>query len=153
RGLGISRASLRKKLQVLNLSDAAQEQIDTIGLTEAGIRAFMRLAVTRQEQLLVALNADPSLARGVKTIIQDVTKRGYPLEHALALARGEVWMGTADDSADVQDDNSWATDLEEDSDELLTAADRPAPSSRNQPAAAPKLTADDAARAAALSKA
>jgi hypothetical protein len=73
RGLGISKAAMRKKLQLLNLSDAAQERIDALGLTEAGIRAFMRLDVAQQDALLAALDADPSLARKVKTILQDLT--------------------------------------------------------------------------------
>lgn len=94
-GLGMSTAALRKKLQVLNLSQAAQARLGALGLTEAGMRAFMRLAPVQQEALLDAIDAEPRLARTIKTIVQDVTKRGYPLDQALALARGQVWQASA----------------------------------------------------------
>ncbi|KAB8140801.1 hypothetical protein F8S13_22650 [Chloroflexia bacterium SDU3-3] len=100
RGLGMSTASLRKKLQLLTLTDAAQERLAALGLTEASVRAFARLDAAQQTTLLAALDADPSLVRKVKTIIQDVTARGYPLAHALALARGEVWSGVAETEGD-----------------------------------------------------
>jgi ParB-like nuclease domain len=150
-GLGISKASLRKKLQVLNLSDAAQDKLDTLGLTAAGIRAFMRLDSGQQDALLKAIDADPALARKVKTIIQDVTKRGYPMPHALALARGEVWTGLEDDAiGGVREDAELVDDAEEGDPfqppARSTSADRPAP-------AEPQLSAGDAAQAAALSKA
>jgi hypothetical protein len=150
-GLGISKASLRKKLQVLNLSDAAQDKLDTLGLTAAGIRAFMRLDSGQQDELLKAIDADPALARKVKTIIQDVTKRGYPMPHALALARGEVWTGLEDDAiGGVREDADSADDTEgRDPFQPLarsTSPGLPAP-------AEPQLSAGDAAQAAALSKA
>lgn len=91
-GLGMSTAALRKKLQVLNLSPAAQARLGALGLTEAGMRAFIRLAPAQQEALLDAIDAEPRLARTIKTIVQDVTKRGYALDRALALARGQVWQ-------------------------------------------------------------
>ncbi len=147
RGLGISKAAMRKKLQLLNLSDAAQERIDALGLTEAGIRAFMRLDIDQQDALLAALDADPTLARKVKTIIQDVTKRGYVLSHALALARGEVWTGMADDEKEDQEASGPQNHPEADRGDLR------APALSTKELAAPQLTANDAAKAAALSKA
>lgn len=102
-GLGMSTAALRKKLQVLNLSPAAQTRLGALGLTEAGMRAFIRLAPAQQEALLAAIDAEPRLARKIKTIVQDVNKRGYVLEHALALARGEVWQAPEPSTPAPQD--------------------------------------------------
>jgi hypothetical protein len=147
-GLGMSTASLRKKLQTLNLSDAAQAKLDLLGLTAAGIRAFMRLNLGQQDGLLKAIDADPALARRVKTIIQDVTKRGYPMPHALALARGEVWSGFEDDAID----DAGGAVGPADAGAAVQPPARSTSGSRASPAE-PPLSADDAAQAAALSKA
>ena len=92
RGLGISKAAMRKKLQLLNLSPAAEERLDRAGLTEAGIRAFLRLQHDDQTQLLDAIDADPVLAKETRTIVQwvlDPHKR-RTMRQAIAIARGEV---------------------------------------------------------------
>lgn len=92
RGLGISKAAMRKKLQLLNLSPAAEERLDRAGLTEAGIRAFLRLHHDDQAQLLDAIDADPALAKETRTIVQwvlDPNKR-RTMRQAIAIACGEV---------------------------------------------------------------
>lgn len=92
RGLGISKAAMRKKLQLLNLSPAAEERLDRAGLTEAGIRAFLRLEHADQTLLLDAINDDLGLAKETRTIVQwvlDPNKR-RTMRQAIAIARGEV---------------------------------------------------------------
>ena len=92
RGLGISKAAMRKKLQLLNLSPAAEERLDRAGLTEAGIRAFLRLEHDDQTLLLDAIDEDPALAKETRTIAQwvlDPNKR-RTMRQAIAIARGEV---------------------------------------------------------------
>ena len=92
RGLGISKAAMRKKLQLLNLSPAAEERLDRAGLTEAGIRAFLRLSHEDQTLLLDAIDDDPTLAKETRTIVQwvlDPNKR-RTMRQAIAIARGEV---------------------------------------------------------------
>jgi len=125
RGLGISKAMLRKKLQVLNLSAAAEERLDRAGLTEAGLRAFLRLEEADQAMLLDAIDADPELAKETRTIVQWVgdPKKGRTMRDAIAIARGEVpsamsdpglarSQGDARDFDDTEDDEERGTDTD-----------------------------------------
>lgn len=89
-GLGLSTAALRKKLQLLGLSEDAQERLEALGLTEAALRAFVRLDEGEQAVLLGALEADPGLARQVRSIVDGVRKKGRTIADAVAIARGEV---------------------------------------------------------------
>lgn len=92
RGLGISKAAMRKKLQLLNLSPAAEERLDRAGLTEAGIRAFLRLEHADQTLLLSAIDDDPPLAKETRTIVQWVLdpNKQRTMRQSIAIARGEV---------------------------------------------------------------
>ncbi len=132
---------------MLNLSDAAQARLDTLGLTAAGIRAFMRLDHGQQEDLLQAIDAEPALARKVKTIIQDVTKRGYPMPHALALARGQVWTGLEDGA--IEGERQGVDMADAVGAGALLQPTAPGPGASGEP----QLSVGDAAQAAALSKA
>lgn len=92
RGLALSKAMLRKKLQVLNLSPAAEARLDQAGLSEAGIRAFVRLDHADQTLLLDAIADDPTLVKETRTIVgwvRDPVKR-RTMAQAIAIARGEV---------------------------------------------------------------
>jgi ParB-like chromosome segregation protein Spo0J len=89
-GLGLSTAALRKKLQLLALSEEAQARLEALGLTEAALRAFVRLDEAEQAVLLGALEADPGLARQVRTIVDGVRKKGRQVADAVAIARGQV---------------------------------------------------------------
>lgn len=119
RGLGISKAAMRKKLQLLNISPAAETQLDRAGLTAAGIRAFVRLEEPDQTMLLDAIAADGTLARSTRTIVGwvlDPTKR-RSMPQALAIARGVVPtadLGPAtdrpEDRADSFDDDAASAD-------------------------------------------
>lgn len=89
-GLGLSKASLRKKLQVLNLDATVQQQAQQSGMTAAAIRAVMRLDVDDQQALMSAVDDDPGLSRNVRTIVEGVQKKGRTVEDAVAIARGQV---------------------------------------------------------------
>jgi ParB-like chromosome segregation protein Spo0J len=89
-GLGLSTAALRKKLQLLAVSEAAQARLEALGLTEAALRAFVRLGEADQAVLLGALEEDPGLARQVRTIVDGVRKKGRQVADAVAIARGQV---------------------------------------------------------------
>lgn len=116
RGLGISTAALRKKLQLLNLSPAAEARLDRAGLTEAGVRAFLRLPHADQTMLLDAIDDDPALARDTRTIVQWVLdpNKQRSMPQALAIARGEVppVADGADDGDDADDDAARAAPSE-----------------------------------------
>lgn len=89
-GLGLSKAALRKKLQVLNLDATVQQQAQQSGMTAAAIRAVMRLDVEDQQALMSAVDNDPGLSRNVRTIVEGVQKKGRTVEDAVAIARGQV---------------------------------------------------------------
>jgi ParB family chromosome partitioning protein len=89
-GLGLSTAALRKKLQLLAVSEAVQTRLEALGLTEAALRAFVRLDEPDQAVLLDALEDDPALARQVRTIVDGVRKKGRSIADAIAIARGQV---------------------------------------------------------------
>ncbi|HEU4326130.1 MAG TPA: hypothetical protein VFS21_23520, partial [Roseiflexaceae bacterium] len=112
-GLGLSAATLRKKLQLLALSEEAQDRLEQFSLTEAALRAFVRLSGDEQVVLLDALDAAPGLARQVRTIVDSVRKKGRSIADAIAIARGQV-PGTAMDlTPGVRDDAhlpGWASD-------------------------------------------
>ena len=119
RGLGISKAALRKKLQLLNMAPAAEARLDGAGLTEAGIRAFLRLGHADQTMLLDAIAADGTLARSTRTIVGwvlDPTKQ-RSMPQALAIARGVVptadlgpAVGHTENRADSFDDDAASAD-------------------------------------------
>jgi ParB-like chromosome segregation protein Spo0J len=143
RGLGISKAMLRKKLQVLNLSAAAEERLDRAGLTEAGLRAFLRLEEADQSMLLDAIDADPELAKETRTIVQWVgdPKKGRTMRDAIAIARGEVPAATSDPGlvptqSDARDFEDTEDDEERDTD---TGSERGAPIARFDEQAAAEL--------------
>ena len=103
RGFGMSKAVLRKKLQILNLSPEAERGLDDAGLTEAGIRAFVRLDTDDQDHLLAAIAETPELAKEARTIVQWVRdpRKQRTMADAIAIARGQV---PGEDRADERDD-------------------------------------------------
>lgn len=89
-GLALSKAALRKKLQVLNLNEAVQQQAQQAGMTAAAIRAVMRLEADDQQALMDAIGDAPDLSRSVRTIVEGVKKKGRSVEDAIAIACGHV---------------------------------------------------------------
>jgi len=89
-GLGLSKAALRKKLQVLALSAEAQAALADLPLTAAAIRAMLHLDSSDQDALLAAVHTDPRLATQVRSIVQSVTAKGRSIDDALAIAQGRV---------------------------------------------------------------
>ena len=97
RGFGITKAALRKKLQVLNLSPEAEVRLGDADLTEAGVRSFLRLNADDQRVLLGAIEETPDLARSARTIVQWVNdpRKQRSMADAIAIARGDVPAGAA----------------------------------------------------------
>jgi len=89
-GLGMSAAVLKKKLQVLSANDAIQESARQHKLTAAAIRALMTLDPEQQTTLLAAIDADPTLAKAVRSIVQGVRQKGRTIADAIAIAQGRL---------------------------------------------------------------
>jgi hypothetical protein len=87
-GLGMSASVLKKKLQVLSANDAIQETARQHKLTAAAIRALMNLDPEQQAILLAAIDADPPLAKGVRSIVQGVKQKGRTIEEAISIVSG-----------------------------------------------------------------
>lgn len=89
-GLGMSAAVLKKKLQVLGANDSVQEAARQHRLTAAAIRSLMTLDTDQQAEVLAAIDADPSLARSVRTIVQGVRQKGRTVADAIAIVQGRL---------------------------------------------------------------
>lgn len=89
-GLGMSAAVLKKKLQLLGATDEIQVAARRHQLTAAAIRALMTLAPDDQATLLAAVEANPELARQVRTIVQGVRQKGRSIGDAIAIAQGRL---------------------------------------------------------------
>lgn len=87
-GLGMSASVLKKKLQVLSANDAIQESARQHKLTAAAIRALMNLDPEQQAILLAALDAEPALAKAVRSIVQGVKQKGRTIEEAISVVSG-----------------------------------------------------------------
>jgi len=96
-GLGISASVLKKKLQVLSANDAIQESARQHKLTAAAIRALMNLDPDQQAILLAAIDAEPTLAKAVRSIVQGVKQKGRTIEEAISVVSGR---DSDDDDAD-----------------------------------------------------
>jgi len=92
-GLTMNKASLKKLMRLLSLSEEVKAIARQTDLTAAALRALGTLGEEDQLALVKAIKADPSLASKVRRIARKVNERGYPLERALSEARGQVWMG------------------------------------------------------------
>lgn len=95
-GLGITAAALKKKLGLLNATDALQDAARQHGLTAAAIRALMTLDRDDQDALLAALDAAPELAKQVRTIVQGVRQKGRTMAEQLAIIQGHALDGDGD---------------------------------------------------------
>ena len=110
-GLTMNKASLKKLMRLLSLSEEVKAIARQTDLTAAALRALGTLGEEDQRALITAIKADPSLASKVRRIARKVNERGYPLERALSEARGQVWMGpqstggTDGDVGDLDDED------------------------------------------------
>src|SRR6266545_4241364 len=102
-GLTMNKASLKKLMRLLSLSEEVKAIARQTDLTAAALRALGTLGEEDQRALITAIKADPSLASKVRRIARKVNERGYPLERALSEARGQVWMGPQSTDGDVGD--------------------------------------------------
>ncbi|WP_322489350.1 ParB/RepB/Spo0J family partition protein [Chloroflexus sp.] len=97
-GLGISASVLKKKLQVLSANDSIQESARQHKLTAAAIRALMNLDPDQQATLLAAIDADPPLAKAVRSIVQGVKQKGRTIEEAISVVSGRDADGDDSDN-------------------------------------------------------
>lgn len=90
--LGIEMSSDKRKrmLRLLGLSDELKERVRVLPLTEAGLRAIGSLPPDAQNEVVAAMEEDPTLARQARRISQAVTKDKYTVDHALKEAQGNV---------------------------------------------------------------
>lgn len=103
-GLTMNKASLKKLMRLLSLSEEVKAIARQTDLTAAALRALGTLGEENQLALVMAIKADPSLAAKVRRIARKVNERGYPLERALSEARGQVWMGPQSTNSDADRD-------------------------------------------------
>ncbi len=103
-GLTMNKASLKKLMRLLSLSEDVKAIARQTNLTAAAMRALGTLAADDQLALVGSIKAEPGLAAKVRRIARKVNQYGYPLERALSEARGLVWMGPQ--RADAGDDQA-----------------------------------------------
>jgi hypothetical protein len=89
-GLGMSKAALRKQLQILAADDQTQIRARALKLTAASMRALLTLEPDAQQTLLTALEADPVMVRQVRSIIEGVRSKGRTIDDAIMIAQGRV---------------------------------------------------------------
>jgi ParB-like chromosome segregation protein Spo0J len=89
-GLDLDPERRKKLLGVLNVEASVQEQVRTLEVTEAGLRAIGSLDPENQQRLVKEIAEDPALARKVRRIARVVRDGTYTLDDALAEARGLV---------------------------------------------------------------
>jgi ParB/RepB/Spo0J family partition protein len=119
-GLTMNKASLKKLMRLLSLSEEVKAIARQTDLTAAALRALGTLGEEDQLALVIAIKEDPSLAAKVRRIARKVNERGYPLERALSEARGQVWMGPQSTNSDA-DGDAGDLDDEDESDERARA--------------------------------
>lgn len=103
-GLTMNKASLKKLMRLLSLSEEVKAIARQTDLTAAALRALGTLGEEDQLALVKVIKDDPSLASKVRRIARKVNERGYPLERALSEARGQVWMGPQSTGGDADGD-------------------------------------------------
>lgn len=97
-GLGMSKAALRKQLEILAADDATQQRARALGLSAASMRSLLRLTPEDQDTLLTAMEADPGLVSKARSIVEGVNKKGRSIADAIAIVQGRI---PGDDLADA----------------------------------------------------
>ena len=87
-GLDLDPERRKKLLGVLGVETSVQEQVRTLDLTAAALRAIGTLDAENQQRLVAEIGVDPGLARKVRRIARVVRGGTYTLDEALAEARG-----------------------------------------------------------------
>ena len=89
-GLDLDPERRKKLLGVLNVEASVQEQVRSLDVTEAALRAIGTLDAENQQRLVAEIAEDPALARKVRRIARVVRAGQYSLDEALAEARGQA---------------------------------------------------------------
>lgn len=137
-GLGMSLSVMKKKLQVLSLDTDVASLVRDLGLTHAATLALCRLSAEDQRILIDAIQADPELARQVRSIVQGVLQKGRSITDAISIAQGRVpGMPVARSSAApdmdvslVEREDGFGADGDEEGDEDGTRPSRQGGASR-----------------------
>lgn len=123
-GLDLDPERRKKLLGVLNVEAGVQEQVRTLEVTEAALRAIGTLDPENQQRLVNEIAEDPTLAHKVRRIARVVRDGTYSLDEALAEARGLVPGENQADDPIFPDPASEVT-LEPGSSDDLLLDDRP----------------------------
>ena len=89
-GLDMDPERRKKLLGVLNVEASVQEQVRSLNVTAAALRAIGTLDAENQQRLVAEIAEDPALARKVRRIARVVRAGQYSLDEALAEARGQA---------------------------------------------------------------
>ena len=94
-GLSLNADRRKKLLGVLAVDAGLQDQVRTLDVTEAGLRAIGRLDAADQKRLVEEIAKDPDLGRRVRRIARTVHEGTRTLDEALAEAQGKVTLSDA----------------------------------------------------------
>lgn len=94
-GLSLNENTRKKLLGVLAVNTEVQEQVRTLDVTEAGLRAIGRLDADDQKRLVDEIAKDPNIGQRVRRIARTVHEGTRTLDEALAEARGETTLSQA----------------------------------------------------------
>jgi ParB-like chromosome segregation protein Spo0J len=89
-GLDLDAERRKKLLGVLRLDNTVQEQVRSLNVTEAALRAIGTLEPENQQRLVAEIAEDPALGRHAPRIARVVRDGSYSLDEALAEARGQA---------------------------------------------------------------
>lgn len=98
-GLSLNAERRKKLLGVLAVNTEVQEQVRTLDVTEAGLRAIGRLDADDQKRLVDEIAKDPDLGQRVRRIARTVHEGTRTLDEALAEARGEATLPITGDKS------------------------------------------------------
>ena len=96
-GVSLNMENRKKLLGVLSVDTRLQEQVRTLDVTAAGLRAIGRLDADDQKRLVEEIAKDPDLGQRVRRIARTVHEGTRTLDEALAEARGEATIPGASD--------------------------------------------------------
>jgi ParB/RepB/Spo0J family partition protein len=89
-GVALKPARRKKLLQILSVDADVQVRARETELTEAALRSLGQLAPDQQSIVMDEIEEDPSLGRKVRRISHAVRGHDYPLEDAIAEAKGQL---------------------------------------------------------------
>ncbi len=107
-GVALKPARRKKLLQILSVDPGVQLRARETDLTEAALRSLGQLEPDQQSIVMDEIEEDPSLGRKVRRISHAVRGHDYPLEEAIAEAKGQLVIDG--DVVEVDDGPRYAPD-------------------------------------------